>query len=273
MTMISQSSWWVVTDLDGTLMDHHYDWSAAIDAIRCLQRRGIPVIPCTSKTAEEVLGFREAADLHDPFIVENGGAIYGESATGEIWHHDLGPSWRQLRPQLDALERELGEPLLALDDLSDLEANRLLGLSGEALRQAQRRQCSVPFVPPPTTESRHRLQVLAAMHQLGVVQGNRLGHLLGAGVSKGRALQILKQRLGVPDVKVLALGDSPNDLPLLDAGDCAVVVPGSAGPHPELQAGVAEGRYQLAPAPHGEGWSAAVLRWIPGLQDHDPVIA
>jgi mannosyl-3-phosphoglycerate phosphatase len=273
MTMISQSSWWVVTDLDGTLMDHHYDWSAAIDAIRCLQRRGIPVIPCTSKTAEEVLGFREAADLHDPFIVENGGAIYGESATGELWHHDLGPSWRQLRPQLAALERELGEPLLALDDLSDLEADRLLGLSGEALRQAQRRQCSVPFVPPPTTESRHRLQVLAAMHQLGVVQGNRLGHLLGAGVSKGRALQILKQRLGVPDVKVLALGDSPNDLPLLDAGDCAVVVPGSAGPHPELQAGVAEGRYQLAPAPHGEGWSAAVLRWIPGLQDHDPVIA
>ena len=273
MTMISQSSWWVVTDLDGTLMDHHYDWSAAIDAIRCLQRRGIPVIPCTSKTAEEVLGFREAADLHDPFIVENGGAIYGESATGELWHHDLGPSWRQLRPQLDALERELGEPLLALDDLSDLEADRLLGLSGESLRQAQRRQCSVPFVPPPTTESRHRLQVLAAMHQLGVVQGNRLGHLLGAGVSKGRALQILKQRLGVPDVKVLALGDSPNDLPLLDAGDCAVVVPGSAGPHPELQAGVAEGRYQLAPAPHGEGWSAAVLRWIPGLQDHDPVVA
>ena len=273
MTMISQSSWWVVTDLDGTLMDHHYDWSAAIDAIRCLQRRGIPVIPCTSKTAEEVLGFREAADLHDPFIVENGGAIYGESATGELWHHDLGPSWRQLRPQLDALERELGEPLLALDDLSDLEADRLLGLSGEALRQAQRRQCSVPFVPPPTTESRHRLQVLAEMHQLSVVQGNRLGHLLGAGVSKGRALQILKQRLGAPDVKVLALGDSPNDLPLLDAGDCAVVVPGSAGPHPELQAGVAEGRYQLAPAPHGEGWSAAVLRWIPGLQDHDPVIA
>jgi mannosyl-3-phosphoglycerate phosphatase len=273
MTTISQSSWWVVTDLDGTLMDHHYDWSAAIDAIRCLQQRGIPVIPCTSKTAEEVLRFREAADLHDPFIVENGGAIYGESTTGELWHHDLGPSWRQLRPQLDALERELGEPLLALDDLSDLEADRLLGLSGEALRQAQRRQCSVPFVPPPTTESRHRLQVLAEMHQLSVVQGNRLGHLLGAGVSKGRALQILKQRLGAPDVKVLALGDSPNDLPLLDAGDCAVVVPGSAGPHPELQSGVAEGRYQLAPAPHGEGWSAAVLRWIPGLQDHDPVVA
>ena len=271
--MTPHSNWWVVTDLDGTLMDHHYDWSAATDAIRCLQRHGIPLIPCTSKTAEEVLRFRELADLHDPFIVENGGAIYGESATGELWHHELGPSWRQLRPQLADLERELGEPLHALDALSDTEADRLLGLSGEALQQAQRRQCSVPFVPPKTPESRHRLQVLAEMRQLGVVQGNRLGHLLGAGVSKGQALQTLKQRLGVPEVKVLALGDSPNDLPLLDAGDCAVVVPGPAGPHPELQAGVSEGRYQLAPAPHGEGWSAAVLCWIPGLQDDHTITA
>ena len=167
MTIIPCSNWWVVTDLDGTLMDHHYDWSAATDAIRCLQRHGIPLIPCTSKTAEEVLRFRELADLHDPFIVENGGAIYGESATGELWHHELGPSWRQLRPQLADLERELGEPLHALDALSDTEADRLLGLSGEALQQAQRRQCSVPFVPPKTPESRHRLQVLAEMRQLG----------------------------------------------------------------------------------------------------------
>ena len=273
MTVIPPSNWWVVTDLDGTLMDHHYDWSAAMEAIRCLQRHGIPVIPCTSKTAEEVLRFRELADLHDPFIVENGGAVYGESATGELWHHELGPSWRQLRPQLADLERELGEPLQALGDLSDTEADRLLGLSGAALQQAKRRQCSVPFVPPKTPESRNRLQALAVMRQLGVVQGNRLGHLLGAGVSKGQALQTLKQHLGVPDVKVLALGDSPNDLPLLDAGDCAVVVPGPAGPHPELKQGVAEGRYQLAPAPHGEGWSAAVLRCIPGLQDNDSVHA
>ena len=74
---ISTPQWWVVTDLDGTLMDHHYDWSPAEPAIRRLQSAGIPVIPCTSKTAEEVIRFREQLDLHDPFIVENGGAIHG----------------------------------------------------------------------------------------------------------------------------------------------------------------------------------------------------
>ena len=58
--------WWVVTDLDGTLMDHHYDWSPAAATLRSLQRAGVPVIPCTSKTAEEVERFRAAAQLRHP---------------------------------------------------------------------------------------------------------------------------------------------------------------------------------------------------------------
>jgi mannosyl-3-phosphoglycerate phosphatase len=68
-------------------------------------------------------------------------------------------------------------------------------------------------------------------------------------------------------VAVLALGDSPNDLPLLHAGDRSIVVPGVNGPHPALQSGLVEGRFQLAPAPHAHGWSAAVEQWLPGLLD------
>ena len=49
---------WVVTDLDGTLLDHHYDWSAAKATLTWLKQIGISVIPCTSKTAEEVRRFR-----------------------------------------------------------------------------------------------------------------------------------------------------------------------------------------------------------------------
>ena len=267
MTTGLERQWWVVTDLDGTLMDHRYDWAPALNTIRLLQRRGIPVIPCTSKTAEEVRRFREQTGLRDPFIVENGGAIHGENADGSLWQQMLGPTWKELRPQLSQLSRDLGQPLQALDDLSDQEADRLLGLGGEALRQAQRRACSVPFVSPVDSESRRRLQQLAKARQLAIVQGNRLGHLLGADVSKGRALAVLKQRQGASEVAVLALGDSPNDLPLLHAGDCSIVVPGVEGPHPALQDGLHNGCFQLAPAPHALGWAAAVQRWLPGLLD------
>lgn len=251
------AAWWVVTDLDGTLMDHRYDWSPAAETLRALQRRSIPVIPCTSKTAEEVERFRAAAGLRDPYIVENGGAIHGETAAGEPWGQALGPAWEALKPQLQQLSLELGQPLRALDELSEADGERLLGLSGEGLRQAQRRRCSVPFVPPPV-DARAQLNGLAAARDLAIVQGNRMAHLLGGGVSKGQALAALKRRLGADGVQVLALGDSPNDLPLLEVADVAVVVPGIDGPHPELRSGVEGGRYVLAPAPHADGWARVV---------------
>ena len=95
MTARVESAWWVVTDLDGTLLDHSYDWSPAKDLLRQLQQRGIPVIPCTSKTAEEVRAFRAEAELHDPYIVENGGAVHSETSVGEPWELPLGPVGRR----------------------------------------------------------------------------------------------------------------------------------------------------------------------------------
>ena len=259
MTASVESAWWVVTDLDGTLLDNSYDWSPAKDLLRQLQQQRIPVIPCTSKTAEEVRCFRAEAGLHDPYIVENGGAVHGETPDGKPWELPLGPGWTELKPQLQRLQSELGEPLLPLDELSEEEGQRLLGLGGEALRQAQRRCCSVPFVPP-SAEGCRRLEALVQRMGLTVVQGNRMGHLLGPDISKGKALATLKRHLGAEQVKVLALGDSPNDLPLLEVADVAVVVPGLDGPHPELCPGIAAGRFQLAGAPHASGWDEAVRR-------------
>ena len=261
MTAVT-AGWWVVTDLDGTLLDHRYDWSGAESAIRWLQHVDVPIIPCTSKTAEEVRRFRRDAALEDPFIVENGGAIHGQDAEGGEWQLSLGPGWQELRPLLAELSAALGEPLRALDELTEEEGDQLLGLRGEALRMAQRRCCSVPFVPPSAT-SCARLRALAIDRQLTVVEGNRMAHLLGEGISKGRALAALKRRQGIPDARVLALGDSPNDLPLLEAADIAVVVPGRNGPHPDLEAGIDAGRFHLARAPHGDGWAEAVRRLLP----------
>ena len=45
--MIENSSIWVVSDVDGTLMDHSYDLSPAKETIKKLQKLSIPVILCT----------------------------------------------------------------------------------------------------------------------------------------------------------------------------------------------------------------------------------
>ncbi len=44
--MIENSSIWVVSDVDGTLMDHSYDLSPARETIKKLQKLSIPVILC-----------------------------------------------------------------------------------------------------------------------------------------------------------------------------------------------------------------------------------
>ena len=252
---------WVVTDLDGTLLDHNYSWEPARSALASLKQQGVLVIPCTSKTAEEVRAFRQDAGLGDPFIVENGGAIYGNNTDGSEWVVPLGAAHSILRPQLDELSQALGHELVALEDLSAKQGEALTGLRGEALASAQRREWSVPFLTAPE-EMREQLLELAALHQLLVVQGNRMSHLLSGGSHKGRAVEVLKHYLQQPDVAVLGLGDSPNDLPMLEAVDQAVVVPGAQGPHPVFQEAIASGRFQLAPAPHGEGWALAVNQWL-----------
>ena len=257
----SSAPWWVVTDLDGTLMDHCYNWRPALEAIRCLQAQRIPVIPCTSKTAEEVRSFRAAAGLRDPFIVENGGAVHGETSTGDPWELSLGRPVTELRPILMELEQLLDEPLQAIDALSAKQASVLLGLQGQELQMACSRSWSLPFVPP-SASARQRLPELASRYGVSVVQGNRMSHLLGAKASKGRALEALKLREGGSSVRVLALGDSPNDQPLLEAGDISVVVPGPDGPHPVFAQALAEGRYELAPAPHAHGWAEVIFQTV-----------
>ena len=185
----------------------------------------------------------------------------GNNADGSEWVVPLGATHSVLRPKLDELSQALGHELVALEDLSEEQGEALTGLRGQALASAQRREWSVPFLTAPEA-LREPLRQLAAQHELLVVQGNRMSHLLSSGSHKGRAVEVLKQHLQQPDVAVLGLGDSPNDLPMLETVVQAVVVPGAQGPHPVFQDAIASGRFQLAPAPHGEGWALAVSAWL-----------
>ena len=67
----------VFTDLDGTLLDHHtYSYDAARPALERLKKNAIPLILVSSKTRLEIEALRREIDNKDPFIPENGGAIF-----------------------------------------------------------------------------------------------------------------------------------------------------------------------------------------------------
>ena len=108
----------IVTDIDGTLMDHNYDLSPALQTIQLLKNLKIPIILCTSKTASEVREIRQNIGIDDPYIVENGAAIYGnESKVNNGFEIILGRSYKDLRKALCYLSDVINYPLIALNDL------------------------------------------------------------------------------------------------------------------------------------------------------------
>ncbi|MDO8862561.1 HAD hydrolase family protein [Haliea sp. E1-2-M8] len=67
----------VFSDLDGSLLDHRdYSFRAALPGLEALREREIPLIFCSSKTRAEIEPLRARLDNRDPFIVENGAAVF-----------------------------------------------------------------------------------------------------------------------------------------------------------------------------------------------------
>ena len=262
--------WIVVTDLDGTILDHEgYSWEGAREAIRTLEERGVPLIFCTSKTRAETLVLREDTGNQHPFIVENGGAIYFPATP-----------FRAALP--DAPERDgllaivLGTPYTSLvDALADAarEAHcEVRGFAGATVEQvaqwcgfslaeaalAKRREFDEPFL----FDAGNPESLIAAIEARGLrwTRGGRFWHILGAN-DKGVAVRTLRsiyESFGAP-VNVAALGDSPNDLPLLREADYAILIPSPQldGMHQALP------NAHVAPVPGAEGWNRAVLEGIP----------
>ena len=67
----------VFSDLDGTLLDHgDYSFEAAKPALKKIREHQIPLILTSSKTRHEIELLQRAMGIHDPFIAENGAAIF-----------------------------------------------------------------------------------------------------------------------------------------------------------------------------------------------------
>ena len=256
---------WIVSDIDGTLMDHEYDLTPALETLELLKKHNIPVILCTSKTASEVRDIRNKIGNTDPFIVENGGAIYGNHLqSGGEWELILGRKYIELKEVLNKLSMEIDYKLCALNDLSSLEIKHLTGLNDSQIKMALDRHWSVPFITPPS-QYNDKINILNKKYEVNIYRGNRMSHLLDKNSHKGKAVNRLKDFLGNPSVHVIALGDSQNDLPLLQVADQAIIVPGINGPNKSLEVELNKKNFYLAPEPHAKGWSLAIKKLLNGL--------
>jgi len=255
--------WVVLTDLDGTLLDHDsYDWRPAEPALQRLRALTIPVIAVTSKTQSEMADLRTSIpDLAPIYSCENGAVVVDQrSEPGRV--EVLGTPIDTLVECFERIRAEQGAPGLGFHEVSDSRVAQWTGLPMDQAAQARRREASIPVYWP--EDAPGQKPFIEAVEQAGlrVLAGGRFLHLAGA-ADKGTALNRIRDLLaGDQPLKVIALGDSGNDDALLAAADWAVRLPPKHGPvRPEP---VSQAIQASQPGP--AGWNEAVLQWLQRVQ-------
>lgn len=224
----------IFTDLDGTLLDSHtYDWQPAAAWLARLREKNIPVILCSSKTAAEMLHIQKLLGLQGlPLIAENGAVVELDSR----WqtHPDFprqifGASHAEISAVLDKLRARSAFKFTTFDDVDESTIAEWTGLSHAQASLTRLHEASVTLI---WRDSDERMAEFARqLNDLGLqfVHGARFWHVLDATSGKNHAangLIDLYRREGKKRPITVGLGDGPNDAPLLEAMDYAVIVKG-----------------------------------------------
>ncbi|WP_313108141.1 mannosyl-3-phosphoglycerate phosphatase-related protein [Atlantibacter sp.] len=224
----------IVSDLDGCLLDSHtQEWDPAIPMLDSLREHHIPVILCSSKTAAETIAIQRELGLQgEAFIAENGAVIQ----LNEEWddHPQYprminGDTHESIRKVINELRHTHGYKFTTYDDVDDAMIGEITGLPAKMIALAKLQEASQTLI---WRDSDERLSSFNdELNSLGLcmLEGGHFWHVLDQRGGKGSALTWLidqyRHREGKRPVTI-AIGDSPNDVSMLDVANYAVIVHG-----------------------------------------------
>ena len=232
----------IFTDLDGSLLDEQtYDFEPALPALKLIDSLRIPLILVSSKTRAEIEFFKTRLSLDSPFVVENGGGIFFPTTFKLPKDHPyeringynviiIGRPIREVLERVSKLKERF-----RFKGFSEMPPEKIASVTGLKIDEAilaSKREFDEPIVLEDPLENRETFCEKASELGLDCVHGGRFIHLFLDG-NKGRAVEVLLniyRRLGGP-VFSIALGDSPNDISMLEMVDKAVLMQGKDGGH------------------------------------------
>jgi Cof subfamily protein (haloacid dehalogenase superfamily) len=219
-------------DLDGTTLSPDLSIHPHVGrAIAAAQARGIRVTLATGRMYGSTLPYAKELNIHDPLICYQG-ALIRDPLTGEIYQHTATPGL--LAAEAVELLRARGifvlgyidERLYCAERRAELDLYLTWHPEGIevvvepelAALVAERPPTKLLFVADPPIVERE-LAGLASHFagRLSAVRSHAIfGELTAPGISKGAALAVLAERLGVAREQVAAIGDHENDLPMIE---------------------------------------------------------
>lgn len=250
----------LVTDIDGTLVAENQGVPpGVVEAVRRVQARGVRVCVATGRMWDAARPFVEALGADPPAILYNGALVYDFTTGRQVW---IGRLPRDHARRVLEVLRDFPRVSPHLFVHGQVYAERMTpGVERFARRDGLTVHLVSRFADLLTEdpvkilivgEPEDLALVSQALHSLPGLPVNQVFsqadylEILPPDISKGRALPVLAEHVGVPLGETVAVGDNLNDLTMLEAAGLGVAVEGSP---PEL---LAAARW-VCPPPQKEG--------------------
>ncbi len=260
----------IFSDLDGTLLDHNsYSFGPASQALGLIKTKEIPLVLCTSKTRGEIEYYRDLLDNKDPFISENGAAIF---IPGHYFSQDykydremngykvieLGTPRDMLIETLKSISDKTGVKIRGFSQMTAGDIGELTGLDELMSRLAMQRDYSEPFIFDDDAQNAETIEDEINLKGYKHTRGGRFHHILG-GNDKGRAVKTLTEiyKTAYGEIKTVGIGDSLNDLPMLEAVEIPVLVQKPGG---EYDRNIKLPNLLYAEGAGPVGWNLSILK-------------
>jgi Cof subfamily protein (haloacid dehalogenase superfamily) len=233
----------VVTDLDGTLLpEGTHVPKPNVDAVKAAAAQGVTVTIATGRMFAAALPIARQLSVDVPIITYNGSLI--KSVKGEVYDEHFLPE-DVIGDIVEFCEaREWHVQSYADDQLyfaeHDVFARRYEAQQGvkgltegwPGLRKITKKVSKMLIIGSTAEQTEARIKELrdAFGDRVEVMRSNaQFAEIVCPGVSKASALKTLAEKLGIGMENVLAIGDSNNDLPMLQTAGHSVAM-GNAVP-------------------------------------------
>ena len=216
--------------------------------------------------------YSQALGLSTPLIAENGTVIaFPESMKWMPDSLDFEDGYGVLRSSMNRakilelaheLRNSKGYNFIGFNDSTAEELADRLGLEIEPAKAALKRYGTEPIVWKDSNAA--LIAFKEALEDVGItlIRGGHFHHLMPAGASKGAAMQSIREFYGKEYSefiwKTLAIGDSPNDVSMLELADEALVIPNPNNGILRLK----RSNYTIADASGPAGWGDAVIKLL-----------